>query len=159
MAPRKTCCFGYLLVVTKRRYRVSNFCATKSKDFVAATSRLSLFSSFRATLQSEKRRKTYWLFIHLSPHSQHERQICQSKTFCGFLKGIRPLSSLSWFVLSRMRKNEHQYSTPNAREALCEAVGEVVENSNQPQQKNLDSCSESRFFVIPINICRPRQTA
>ena len=31
-----------------------------------------------------------------------------SKKFCGFLKGIRPLSPLSWFVLSRMRKNEHQ---------------------------------------------------
>jgi len=41
---------------------------------------------------------------------------------------------LSWFVLSRMRKNEHQYRTPNARNgvALCEAVEEVAKTSAKP---------------------------
>ena len=56
MDSRKTCLLGCLLVVTKRRCRVSDFCATKSKDFVATASRLSLFTSFRAALQRERQK-------------------------------------------------------------------------------------------------------
>ena len=58
------------------------------------------------------------LFLHLSPACHHERQIYQSKKSCGFLKGIRPLSPLSWFVLSRMRKNEHPFRH-SARAKFC----------------------------------------
>ena len=39
----------------------------------------------------------------------------ESKRSCGFLKGIRPLSPFSWFVLCRMTKNEHKSQYRSAR--------------------------------------------
>ena len=64
----------------------------------------------------------------------------------GVLRGL-PLNPLSWFVLSRTRKNEHKRSADACRRhrvsvrlrkkvkalALCASVGEGVENFNSPQ--------------------------
>jgi hypothetical protein len=51
------------------------------KDPLPIASRLSLFTSFRAALQSEWRRKTYNLSIHLSPFCHHARQAGKAKAF------------------------------------------------------------------------------
>jgi hypothetical protein len=56
----------------------------------------------------------------------HERQICQSKKYCGVLRGIRPLSAFSSPILCGKAKNGQMTLTERAK--LGEAVGEDVEN-------------------------------
>ena len=69
----KTFLFRYLLVVTKRRCRICEFCATKSKDFVAAASRLSL-SLHTVPRFNEKQEKDIFDLIHRPPCCHHARQ-------------------------------------------------------------------------------------
>ena len=86
-----------------------SFFATRQRTNQESAPRRSLLElPSRAALQSGRRRKTYILLAHLSPYSPTRAADEESKRFCGVLRGIRPLSPLSWFVLSRTRKNEQK---------------------------------------------------
>jgi hypothetical protein len=75
--------------------------------------------------------------LHSATRDKHESCLCgaprqiaraadmESKKSCGFLKGIRPLSPFSWFVLCRVTKNEHQ-NRYTERAKLGEAVGAIA---------------------------------
>ena len=106
-APR---CAGFLMLLLAARQEVAK---KRAKTFPLGTPlALPLFKD-----KKEKDIKYLCASLAMLPPRAAD---ADSKKFCGFLKGIRPLSPLSWFVLCRMTKNEHKRRNRSARDAVAQ---------------------------------------